>query len=160
MGREVDHTDVAIPLPDYTDYLRAFPGRGFRLSGEQLPTLEQVGAALAAARVVIVSNPHNPTGVHLDPASLIAVAAAHPDSVLVADESYINFTPDPTRRSVLGCTTPNIVMLRSTSKFYGIAAMRAGVAWCQDPGLLQRLVGQQENWGLSGVDVRAACAAV
>ena len=28
MGREVDHDDVLIPLPGYTDYLKAFPGRG------------------------------------------------------------------------------------------------------------------------------------
>jgi len=38
--------------------------------------------------------------------------------------------------------------------------MRAGIAWCADHERLKRLFGQQENWGLSGVDVHAACAAV
>jgi histidinol-phosphate aminotransferase len=149
-----------IPLPGYTDYLKAFPECGFSLAGEQMPSLEQVGAALEAGRVVVLSNPHNPTGVHLDAAGLVAVAAAHPDSILVVDESYINFTPDPRGWTVMGCEQPNIVVLRSTSKFYGIAAMRAGVARSPDAELLRRLFGRQENWGLSGVDVTAACAAV
>lgn len=160
MGREVDHADVHVPLPAYTDYLKAFPGRGFTVSGEQIPTAGQVGSALNSASVVIVSNPHNPTGTLLDPKELIATAEAHPRSTLVVDESYINFTSQPIEGSTLGCDVPNLVVLRSTSKFYGIAATRAGIAWCADDEPLKRLFGQQENWGLSGIDVRVVCAAV
>jgi histidinol-phosphate/aromatic aminotransferase/cobyric acid decarboxylase-like protein len=160
MCREVDHTSVQVPMPAYTDYLRAFPGRGFNPVGAQTPSLEQIDEALNAAGVVIISNPHNPTGAHLDPDGLIAIAAAHPAALLVVDESYIDFTPDPSGWSVLGCEAPNIVVLRSTTKFYGIAATRTGVAWCAESEPLTCLFGQQENWGLSGVDVRVACAAV
>ena len=156
MGRELDHADVHVPLPAYTDYLKAFPGRGFSLAGEQIPSLEQVDAALDKGGLVIVSNPHNPTGTLLDPKGLIAAADAHPDATLVVDESYMGFTPDPIRWSAIGRDVANLVVLRSTSKFYGIAAMRAGVAWCADHERLKRLFGQQENWGLSGVDVHAA----
>ena len=130
------------------------------MNGEQLPSLEQVDAALSVGALVILSNPHNPTGALLDRAGLIAVAAEHPRSTLVVDESYINFTPDPIGMSVIGCDQPNVVVLRSTSKFYGIAAVRAGVAWCRDPDRRARLFGRQENWGLSGVDVTVAVAAV
>jgi hypothetical protein len=59
MGRELDHTNVYVPLPAYTDYLKAFPGRAFSLDGEQIPTVEQVNAALDAGGLVIISNPHN-----------------------------------------------------------------------------------------------------
>lgn len=160
MGREVAHADVHVPLPAYTDYLKAFPGRGFSMSGEQVPTVEQIDAALEPGGVVIISNPHNPTGTLLEASDLVAVADAHPGSTLVVDESYINFAPHPLDSSVIGCDAPNVVVLRSTSKFYGIAATRAGVAWCADHEPLKRLFGQQENWGLSGVDVRVVCAAV
>jgi histidinol-phosphate aminotransferase len=160
MGREVDPAGVAIPLPAYTDYLKAFPGRGFTVNGEQLPTLELVDAALSAAQLVIISNPHNPTGVQLPRDGLLSVAAEHPRSTLVVDESYINFAPDPIGRAVINCDLPNVVVIRSTSKFYGIAAVRAGVAWCRDVGRLRDLFGVQENWGLSGVDVTVAEAAV
>jgi histidinol-phosphate/aromatic aminotransferase/cobyric acid decarboxylase-like protein len=160
MGREVDHADAAIPLPGYTDYLKAFPGRGFTMGGEQMPSLEQVDAALDSGRLVILSNPHNPTGVLLEREGLIAAAARHPRATLVVDESYINFSPDPIGMTVIGCEQPNIVVLRSTSKFYGIAAVRAGVAWCRDRDRLTALFGRQENWGLSGIDVTVASAAV
>jgi hypothetical protein len=36
-GREVDNATAAIPMPAYTDYLKAFPGRGFSRNGEQIP---------------------------------------------------------------------------------------------------------------------------
>jgi histidinol-phosphate/aromatic aminotransferase/cobyric acid decarboxylase-like protein len=160
MGRELDHERVHVPLPAYTDYLKAFPGRGFSLNGEQVPSTEQIDGALALGGVVIISNPHNPTGTHLDPQRLIAAAVAHPDATLVVDESYVGFTPDPAGQSVMGCDVPNVVVLRSTSKFYGIAALRAGIAWCADADRLKQLFGHQENWGLSGVDVHVACAAV
>lgn len=160
MGREIEHEGVQIPLPAYTDYLKAFPGRGFTLDGEQIPTIDQIRGALANGKLVIISNPHNPTGTRLDAAELIAAAQAYPDSTLVVDESYVNFTPDPIGNSVIGCDAPNVVVLRSTSKFYGIAATRAGIAWCAEPERLRHLFGRQENWGLSGVDVRVASAAV
>ncbi len=160
MGRELNHRRVRIPLPAYTDYLKVFPGRGFSVMGEQFPSIEQLDAALAGGHVVIVSNPHNPTGVHLDPTDLIAIAGGRPESILVVDESYVGFTPNPLSASVIGCDVPNIVVLQSTTKFYGIAATRTGIAWCADAEVLAWLFGRQENWGLSGVDVQAACAAI
>jgi histidinol-phosphate aminotransferase len=119
-----------------------------------------VEAALRTSGVVIISNPHNPTGTLLDPVELTAAAVAHPEATLIVDESYINFTPRPLESTALGCDASNVVVLRSTSKFYGIAATRAGIAWCADHEPLKRLFGQQENWGLSGVDVHVVCAAV
>ena len=160
MGRQLEHHAVCVPLPAYTDYLKVFPGRGFSVMGEQVPSIEQLDAALADSRVVIISNPHNPTGVLLDAGDLIATAAAHPESILVVDESYVGFTPDPVTSSVIGCEVPNIVVLQSTTKFYGIAATRTGIAWCADAQVMSWLFGRQENWGLSGVDVRVACAAI
>lgn len=160
MGRELTLSSVQVPLPAYTDYLEAFPGRGFNPAGQRTPTLDQIDAAMNAAGVVIISNPHNPTGAYLDPDGLIDIAGRHPAATLVVDESYIDFTPEPVGWSVIGCDVPNIVVLRSTTKFYGIAATRTGIAWCAESGPLAYLFGRQENWGLSGVDVRVACAAV
>ena len=160
LSRQVPASQVAVPLPGYTDYLKAFPGRGFSMAGEQVPSAQQVDAALANAHLVLISNPHNPTGTVLAPADLLESARRHPDALLVVDESYINFSRDPVGLSVIGCDVPNVVVLRSTSKFYGIAAARAGVAWCREPARLASLFGVRETWGLSGIDARVAEAAV
>ena len=158
LSRELPHAAVAVPLPGYTDYLKAFPGRGF--AGEQVPTVEHIEAALASASLVILSNPHNPSGVTLDPAELIEVARRHPDAILVVDESYVDFVPDPAAASVVGADVANIVVLRSPSKFWGIAATRVGVAWCADRQRLCSLLGRRETWPISGLDVAVAEAAM
>jgi histidinol-phosphate aminotransferase len=161
LGRQVPHEAVAVPLPAYTDYLKAFPGRGFagfRLS--PVPTLELIDEAMAHAGLVILSNPHNPTGVALPPQGLVEVASHHPRSVLVVDESYTDFVPRPERLTVIGSAPPNVVALRSPSKFYGIAATRAGVAWAADGAWLRRLLGRRETWPVSGLDVVVAEAAM
>ena len=67
--------------------------------------------------------------------------AAIPSKILVVDESYVDFVPDPDAASVVGTDAANIVVLRSPSKFWGIAATRVGVAWCPDRERLCRPAG-------------------
>ncbi len=161
LARQVPHRAVAVPLPAYTDYLKAFPGRGF--AGRRpspVPTLALIDEAMGQAGLVILSNPHNPTGVALPPEGLIQIASRHPGSVLVVDESYADFVARPELATVIGCDTANIVALRSPSKFYGIAATRAGIAWAADGAWLGRLLGPRETWPVSGLDAAVAAAAM
>ena len=161
LSRSVPRCGVAVPLPAYTDYLKAFPGRGFaRYAGEQCPSIEQLDAALECHSLVIISNPHNPTGIALDPDALIAVAARHPLATLVVDESYVDFVANPSHATVIGADVENLVVLRSPSKFYGIAGTRVGVAWSADPDRLRDLLGQRETWPISGLDIMVAEAAM
>lgn len=166
LGRQVPHAGVAVPLPAYTDYLKAFPGRGFsRRPDEQVPTAGLLDAAAAAgARLVLASNPHNPSGTAIPPEELVDLARRRPATTFVVDESYVDFLPCPAAGSVVGAAyaegLPNLVVLRSPSKFYGIAATRAGAAWCADPARLAGLLGRQETWPVSGLDARVGAAAL
>ncbi len=161
LGRQVPHRSVAVPLPASDDILAAFPGRGFsRYPGEQLPSLEQVDEALDAAEMVVIANPHDPTGILLDPAKLAEVAARHPASTLVVDESGVEFLAYPGSATVIGTEADNVIALRSSSEFYGIGAARAGVAWCRDRILLRRLFHASQSGSLSGLDAVATEAAL
>jgi histidinol-phosphate/aromatic aminotransferase/cobyric acid decarboxylase-like protein len=158
LSRQVAHRSVGVPLPAYTDYLKAFPGRG--LAGEQIPTIEHIDAALAASSLVIISNPHNPSGVALTRGDLVEAARRHPSTTFVVDESYVDFVVDPGAASVVGADAENLIVLRSPSKFWGIAATRVGVAWCTDRQRLDDLLGRRETWPISGLDVAVAEAAM
>ena len=163
LGRQVPHERVAVPLPAYTDYLRAFPGRGYEGSRPApVPSLRLVDEAMAEAGLVIVSNPHNPSGVCLDPDGLLEIAARHRSCTLVVDESYVDFLLDPAGATVIGRAGggDNVVALRSPSKFYGIGATRAGVAWCRDDDRLDALLGPRETWPISGLDAALAVASL
>jgi histidinol-phosphate aminotransferase len=92
--------------------------------------------AMAAAitdrtRVVIVCSPNNPTGavVHLD--EFVAFMQAVPASVLVLlDEAYAEFVRDPDAVDGVPLLDryPNLVVLRTFSKAYGLAGLRVGYA--------------------------------
>nr|AGS49877.1 biosynthetic aromatic amino acid aminotransferase alpha [uncultured bacterium esnapd18] len=80
-------------------------------------------------RVVIVCNPHNPTGTLLGADELEHFLDRVPPSVLVVlDEAYQEFVTDPTAPDglVFGAARRNVVTVRTFSKAYGLAALRAG----------------------------------
>lgn len=82
-------------------------------------------------RVVIVCSPNNPTGPAVHHQELAAFLAAVPAHVLVVlDEAYIQFVrhADPVDSAALLAAHPNVVLLRTFSKAYGLAALRVGYA--------------------------------
>jgi len=92
--------------------------------------------AMAAAvtdrtRVVIVCTPNNPTSTIVTRAEFEAFMAAVPSDILVVlDEAYAEFVTDPD--AVIGTQLigryPNLVVLRTFSKAYGLAGLRIGYA--------------------------------
>lgn len=92
--------------------------------------------AMAAAvtertRMVIVCTPNNPTGPVVTGAEFEAFMARVPSSVLVVlDEAYAEFVTEPTavRGAPLLERYPNLVVLRTFSKAYGLAGLRVGYA--------------------------------
>lgn len=161
LGRLVPHRSVAVPVPAWGEVLDVFPSRGFAgYPGEQLPSVDQVDAALDAAELVVISNPQLPSGVSLDGAALVDVARRHPASTLVVDESVIDFLPDPSAATLIGADADNVIVLRSPAEFYATAATRTGVAWSRDQVMLRSLFGRGEALPLSGLDVIVAEAAL
>ena len=56
-----------------------------------------------------------------------------PRRLLVVDESYIDFLADPAPITLIGCGLGNVIVLRSPSKFFGLAGVRSGAAWSLHP---------------------------
>ena len=92
--------------------------------------------AMAAAvtdrtRVVLVCSPNNPTGPAVRHDELVTFLAAVPTDVLVVlDEAYVEFVrqDDALRSAEILAAHPNVVLLRTFSKAYGLAALRVGYA--------------------------------
>jgi histidinol-phosphate aminotransferase len=97
--------------------------------GHDLPAMAD--AITDRARVVIVCTPNNPTGPVVTAAEFEAFMARVPEDLLVLlDEAYYEFVTDD--GSVDGIPLlsryPNLVVLRTFSKAYGLAALRIGYA--------------------------------
>ena len=85
----------------------------------------------AATRMLIVCNPNNPTATALPPAALDELLTAVPRNVaVILDEAYIEFctTQDPDESLDLLKKHPNLILLRTFSKVYGLCGLRVGYA--------------------------------
>ena len=95
-------------------------------------------AAAPNAGVFYICNPNNPTGTLTSRADLEWLLANKPaGSILLLDEAYIHFAGIPTA-SDLVAADQDIIILRTFSKLYGMAGLRAGAALAR-PDLLARI---------------------
>jgi|ERR1700678_703 histidinol-phosphate/aromatic aminotransferase/cobyric acid decarboxylase-like protein len=159
LSRVLQDDVVCLPLPAYTEYLHAFPNARRISSGASTHQIETLDDAMTVGRAVIISNPHNPTGQILSRDNLIGVASGHPTSTLVVDESYIDFLANPNDVTLIGAELENIVVLRSPSKFYGLAGLRSGVLWSLS-GIHTVIRKSRMNWPVSAIAADALACAV
>ena len=86
-----------------------------------------------ATRLVIVCNPNNPTSTALPLADIAAFVRSVPHHVaVIVDEAYCEFNllDDPDATLDLLTEHPNLVLLRTFSKVYGLCGLRVGFALC------------------------------
>lgn len=109
------------------------------------------------ASVVVVGNPNNPTGT-LEPAANLRCLLA-PGRLLIVDESFIDFVPCE-RESLASDRRDGLVIIRSLSKVYGLAGVRAGYLLGPAP-LVRRLRAGRQPWSVNALACAAlaACAA-
>jgi histidinol-phosphate aminotransferase len=104
-----------------------------------------------------VCNPNNPTGT-MTPRKDIEYLLAHKpkDAIVVVDEAYIHFNGRDNMSTDLVRQDKDVVVLRTFSKLYGMAGMRAGAAYGR-PDLLTKLtkIGRTGNLSIPAM----ACAA-
>ena len=123
--------------------------------------------AMAAAvtprtRVMIVCTPNNPTGPAVRADELEALLESVPGDVLVLlDEAYVEFVRDPEAADGLAVFArhPNVVLLRTFSKAYGLAGLRVGYAVAR-PRLAAGIRAASTPFGVSNVAQLAAVASL
>lgn len=110
---------------------------------EQHLDLEAMADAVTdRTRLVLLCSPNNPTGPALAADGVKAFLARLPEGVLVAvDEAYAEFVDDPLAvdGTRLLASSPNLVVLRTFSKAYGLAGLRVGYALCGSPAVAAAL---------------------
>jgi histidinol-phosphate aminotransferase len=91
-----------------------------------LDTTAVLAACDAHTRIVFLCSPNNPTGNAMDPAGIERLLNALSNKALVVvDEAYIEFSGDASLTTALA-RFPNLVVLRTLSKAYGLAGARVG----------------------------------
>jgi histidinol-phosphate aminotransferase len=139
-------SSVQVPLVDYTHDLAAMAER---ITGK--------------TRLVFVCNPNNPTGTVVGRAALVDFLRRVPEDVVVAlDEAYREFVRDPDVPDGLSLLDehPNLIVLRTFSKAYGLAGLRVGFAVAADPALAAALRQTHVPFSVTTVAQQAALASL
>jgi histidinol-phosphate aminotransferase len=122
--------------------------------------LDAMADAAAKARVVVVCRPHNPTGT-VEPAADIErfLLRIPSDTVVVLDEAYVEFLAPHHRIDgpELVARFPNVVVVRTFSKAYGLAGLRVGYGFCA-PELARELWTMQQPFGIAITGMVAVAA--
>jgi histidinol-phosphate aminotransferase len=116
--------------------------------------VKAMAAASPNAGLIYVCNPNNPTGT-LTPKSEIEwlVANKPAGSIVMIDEAYTHISDAPFN-SDLVAHGKDVIILRTFSKIYGMAGLRAGAAFAR-PDLMEKLSG----WGATMMPITGMAAA-
>jgi histidinol-phosphate aminotransferase len=96
--------------------------------------LKAIGQALnARTKLVFIANPNNPTGTYNSKKEIAAfIKLLPPSAILILDEAYCNYacleSDYPTSVPDFVPHLPNVIVLRTFSKAYGLAGLRVGYA--------------------------------
>lgn len=163
-ARDLAKTDCFRLTPGFSDYDRAL--RAFGGCPTDLRLLSAKGwqwdwaAALSTVELgqcgLLLNNPHNPTGALFARSTLRPLLSRL--ALVVVDEAFMDFLPSAREQSVVDWVSefPNLVVIRSLTKFYSLPGLRLGYAIAQ-PKILQRWQQWRDPWS---VNVLAAAAGV
>jgi histidinol-phosphate aminotransferase len=126
--------------------------------------LEAMAAAIDdTTRLVFVCNPNNPTGTAVRRAELEKFLDAVPETTLVVlDEAYREFVTDPDVPDGLEVMRgrPNVAVLRTFSKAWGLAGIRVGYLIAEDPAVAESVTKTHVPFSVSMLAQAAAVAAL
>jgi histidinol-phosphate aminotransferase len=114
------------------------------------------------AKLVFIANPNNPTGTFLSGDALLAFLRALPQQILVVlDEAYNEYLPVECRYDSMSWLKdfPNLLILRTFSKAYGLAGLRVGYALA-NPQVADMMNRVRQPFNVNSVAQAAAVAAL
>ena len=145
----------SLPVPGFADYSRAlacWDGAMAMhcLSLDWSSVFPQAFSSPGTAGALWICNPHNPTGQLWSRESLEPLLQRY--RLVICDEAFLSLVPDGEQQSLIPLVAdhPNLVLIRSLTKLYGIAGLRLGYAIAQ-PERLQRWAQWRDPWPVNGI---------
>lgn len=125
-------------------------------SGTYSHDVKAMLAAAPNAGLYYICNPNNPTGTLTSRSDIeYLVANKPPGSIVMIDEAYIHFSTKAVPCTDLAASDKDVVILRTFSKLYGMAGLRAGAAIAR-PDLLEKVT----QWSMCLMPITATHGAI
>lgn len=163
VGRDLSQlSSTVLFTPAFTDYYRAL--KTFDCQVEKYPFLfrnqdvsfnaELPEIINSHTKGILINNPHNPTGYLFSRDSILPYLERF--ALVVIDEAFMDFLTPEQQQSLIDLVPshPNLVILRSLTKFYSLPALRLGYAIAH-PDRLQRWQAWRDPWCVNSLAAAA-----
>ncbi len=170
LARVMGFRRAVVTAPTFVEYGAAITAAGGVVN--EVPLLEEEGFALPVPRVkkalcnadvLFIGNPNNPTGGAVKRyiiQSIIDTARTHGTTVVV-DEAFMDFVHHQEHFTVLPLLDdyPNLIVLYSLTKFFGIPGLRLGVLMAGEP-IFKKIEDAKDPWNVNSLAQIAAVASL
>lgn len=95
-----------------------------------LPVEALLSATDMQSKLLFVCSPNNPTANAFPREQIVSLVSRFP-GIVVVDEAYIDFSSVPSMVELIG-QYPNLIVLQTLSKAYGLAGLRIGLAFAEE----------------------------
>ncbi|MCS4538623.1 MAG: histidinol-phosphate transaminase [Thaumarchaeota archaeon] len=124
--------EVQIPKPTFGEYEIAVRRTGARPKFFELDSVFKVDPDKInyESKIIFICNPNNPTSTFTSRRTIVQVLerAIKQDALVFVDEDFVEFISNPKRNTAVGLVGeyPNLFVLRSFTKFFGLTGLRVG----------------------------------
>lgn len=139
-----------IPQPTFSEYADACRIHGHIVSNENTDDVTQ----MPRDRVYWICNPNNPSGNVLMKGFMDYLVRRSPRYTFVVDQSYEAYTREPLLKAREMNGVPNLLLLHSFSKTYGVPGLRLGYI-TGHPNTIQLLRSLRHPWAVSSLAIEA-----
>ena len=157
---EIIDGKVVVPFPTFNEYPNRFgEDRTIRMHTDENfgYTIEEAirTAKDSNAKFVLLINPENPSGHFFgkDEVTKLAETLNSSGKYLIFDESFIDFAESDIRYTLLDeaflSKHPNVIVVKSVSKSYGVPGLRLGIIACTDSSLISRVQKKTAIWNIN-----------
>jgi histidinol-phosphate/aromatic aminotransferase/cobyric acid decarboxylase-like protein/choline kinase len=142
---------VLLPDPTFGEYIRIF--KNIEIYYDRVGVdFEEVESKIGNSDIVVFVNPNNPSGSVLPTRTLAKLVSQYPEKFFIIDESFIEFSDEPSIIEFLEKSPyNNVLVIRSMSKSYGLPGIRLGFVYTCDRDLLKQITRHIPIWNLNSV---------
>ena len=149
---------VLVPAPAFSEYRLSAEAAGAKVVSFLLPVedhfnlpLREIKEKMGSHSLIYLGNPNNPDGrlLHREEFQCIMDRAQETESLVVIDESFIDFAGDACSYRQECRKYPNLVVMMSLTKFYAVPGLRIGCSFA-DPKMAGKLNDALIPWNVNG----------
>ena len=151
---------IIVPVPSFNEYVNAAPDGQVVEFPLEFPSFQldvdkfAAEAIKVGADMAVVVTPNNPTSIHVPKADLIRLSKKLEENncMLIVDESFLDFTADKDNISLEQEIEkyPNMAILKSMSKAYGICGLRIGYLLTANSEFASSVRNEIHIWNING----------